>query len=87
VDQEIKTARQSAQQNAQQYEEAIEKYLGVYLLEYQLFGEPPYIPTEREQLLIEDAIRGLLADEQFIDLILKRRQNRRFAASLLKLEP
>lgn len=58
---------------------AIDAAIRQYLDDYELIGEDDdgadacYTPTQRERVLIHDAINGLLADEHFMGLIATRR--------------
>lgn len=47
--------------------------LAVYIDGYE-FGEQGYVPTDRERLLIADAIHGLTSDEEFMAAFRKWRR-------------
>lgn len=50
--------------------EAITRHINEYIADYTLDEDSgSYTPTEQERLLIEDAIMGLLADEEFLKLL------------------
>lgn len=44
----------------------LEAVVSAYVADYEMRTEPAYAPTEWERQVIEDAIQGLLADDEFI---------------------
>lgn len=80
---EIRLAIENINRDIAADNEKLEAELRAYIKDYTLRGDgADHTPTANERLLIEDAIRGLLAEKRLVRLISKQVQRRGMLESL-----
>jgi hypothetical protein len=79
----LETARNKAERDLSHTHEDLSSYMAKFLSSYQLRGDREnYTPSERDKLLVEDAVRGLLEDDQFVGIACRLQGFRRSLESL-----